>query len=246
MKKLLFLFIATFFLFSFAEKNTLKKNYAEFELAGKTLMISKYEVSNGEYYDFLNEIKHDGKKLTIARVYSENWQTDLETPSPFEDYYFGHESYKNYPLVNVSYQGAEMYCEWLSEKLSKENNLKIIARLPTQEEWLYAAKGGDENSIYGWTGTEIVNKDGYLYGNFKKDDEESNTIMAPVDAYQPNKLGLYNCSGNVAEMIQTNNVSMGGSWKTNQADIALSKSANDYSKANTYTGFRVILEIEKH
>lgn len=244
MKNLFLLFIATIFLFAFTESVNLKKDYSVFEINGKTLYIAKYEVSNGEYYSFLNDIKHDGKKLTIARVYSNNWLTELENGAPFEAHYFGNESYFNYPVVNINKEGAELYCNWLSEKLSTELGKKIIARLPTQEEWLYAAKGGDEHALYGWKGNQLSNKEGNLFANYKKDDSESNAITAPVDAFKANQLGLYNCSGNVAEMIQTENISMGGSWATLQEDIALSKSAKDYNKANPFTGFRIVLEIE--
>ena len=242
MKSIQFICLSLLF-FSFTEKNSLKREFSEIEMNGKTLYIAKYEVSNGLYYKFLNDIKHDGKTLTKARVYSENWNNVLENPQPYIDTYFGEEDYFNYPVVNISHEGARLYCAWLSEKLSLQLNKNVIARLPTQEEWMFAAQAGQSEAIYGWDGTELEDKTGYL-GNFKTNDSTDKSITAPITAYNANQLGLYNCSGNVAEMIQTKNISMGGSWATLEEDITLSQSAQDYSKANPQTGFRVILEID--
>ena len=205
--------------------------------------MSKYEVSNGEYYDFLNAIKTDPDALRTAQVYDSKWNDVLDSPTPFVNYYFSHESYRNYPVVNVSYEGALAYCKYLSTKLSEEQGKKITVKLPTTEEWLFAASGGNVEMQFGWGKTEMMNKDGYAYANFRLNNTPSNSITTPVDAYIPNAFQLYNCSGNVSEMLAEKGKAIGGNWTTGLENIQLSESLIEYSEANPTIGFRVMLVL---
>jgi len=229
--------------FSFTRNSSLNEEYSKIIFNGKTLYISKYEVSNGNYYQFLDDIKYDGKLLTKARVYSQNWKDVEDFSIAFKDYYFGNEAYSNYPVVNISHEAAALYCTWLSKKMSEELNTTVIARLPTKEEWIYAAKATNTNALYTWTDNQISEKIAKEYANFTE-EEKQNIITAPVDAYKANAIGLHNCSGNVAEMIQTEGIALGGDWSSTLSELAIDNSEKTYTSANPYTGFRVILEIK--
>jgi gliding motility-associated lipoprotein GldK len=76
-------------------------------------------------------------------------------------------------------------------------------RLPTEEQWEWAARGGRTQSPYPWGGPYIVNKKGCYLANFKPNrgnySADGGLYTVRADAYWPNDYGLYNMSGNVAE-----------------------------------------------
>lgn len=98
----------------------------------------------------------------------------------------------------------------------------IYFRLPTTAEWQYAAKGGNKSKGYKYSGSDDIDEVAWYKGNSK------NTVH-DVALKKPNELGLYDMSGNYAEVtslhseIITDNTSSayhvldgndcGGSWK---------------------------------
>jgi sulfatase modifying factor 1 len=211
-------------------------------------IIFKTEVSNLSYREFLYDLKQQGAmdKWKIASVDSSRWSTKNWTNSAYIEHYHKHPAYNNYPVVNVSKEAAEMYCQWLTEKVNStlKGTSKIIFRLPTQKEWIKAAKGKLELSIYSWGGYRLHNAEGSYMCNclafggecisrdstgnyvFRRVDNNQYffsgdyaDITAPVKSYWPNGYGLYNMNGNVAEMISDKNVVVGGSWNDPGYDV---------------------------
>jgi formylglycine-generating enzyme required for sulfatase activity len=100
---------------------------------------------------------------------------------------------------------------------------KVKFRLPTDMEWITAAKGGNPAAIYPWEGGELRTSKGLYRCNFKRTVEDSIAVTgklkdnadvtAPVQSYWPNESGIYNMSGNVAEMLAEKGQTKGGSWQ---------------------------------
>ena len=65
-------------------------------------------------------------------------------------------------------------------------------RLPTEAEWEYAARGGNQSYGYIYAGSNTLGNVGWYYHN-------SNFQTHPVGTKSPNELGLYDMSGNVLE-----------------------------------------------
>jgi formylglycine-generating enzyme required for sulfatase activity len=154
----------------------------------------------------------------------------------------------NHPVLHVSWNDAEAYCEWLSRTTGKSY------KLPTEAEWEYAAGGGSTGRTK-WAGTDSESSLGsyaWYYAN-------SNSQTHPVGTKSPNGLGLYDMSGNVWEWCSdwykgypgssgvsdytgSSRVSRGGSWNFNSGycRVANRYYFTPFSRYN-YLGFRVVL-----
>jgi formylglycine-generating enzyme required for sulfatase activity len=129
---------------------------------------------------------------------------------PMTNMYFWHPAYDNYPVVGVSWKQARAFCIWRTNLLNNylvgsEQSIVNDFRLPTEAEWEYAARGGNDLSPYPWGGPYIRNARGCFLGNFKPmrgsyiDDGGFHTV--PIYSYNPNDYGLYCMAGNASEWV---------------------------------------------
>ena len=142
--------------------------------------LDKYEVSNGSYQNCVT----DGV-----------CEAPVNGGSSTRSSYYGNPVYDDYPVINVNWEMAEIYCNWRG------------ARLPTEAEWEIAAQGAG-----GWTypwgnvfdGLNVNFCDGSC-GN-----EEANTEFndgyadtAPVNSYPlgVSEFGIFNLAGNIWEWV---------------------------------------------
>jgi formylglycine-generating enzyme len=124
-----------------------------------SLLMSAYEMSNGEYTAYLNELKNQNQTAAyqLAKPDTSVWANDsnLRYNEPFVRYYFQHSGYKDYPLVGITHEQAFAYCNWLTQKTNNDPKRifkKVFVRLPTKAEWKYAAGAGNPNRYYPWKG----------------------------------------------------------------------------------------------
>jgi formylglycine-generating enzyme required for sulfatase activity len=180
-------------------------------------------------------------------------------------YYFQHDAYEDYPVVNIKKESAEAYCLWVQKRLSEKlKEFDISCRLPTKAEWTALAMGDPNVSTPYPFGYYLRNYKGLFQCNFKAlGDEYINANVdktpaiavnvtnygadgaiytTPSESYYPNGYGLYNICGNVAELVQEDQA-MGGSWNSYGYDVRIA-SAQDYNGANPTIGFRPILILK--
>jgi formylglycine-generating enzyme required for sulfatase activity len=158
----------------------------------------------------------------------------------------------NYPVTNVSWGDAIKFCNRLNIATGKQY------RLPTEAEWEYAARGGNQSQGYKYSGSNNL----YNVGWF---DVNSDSNIHIVGEKLPNELGIYDMSGNVWEWCndwyssyssasQTNptgpsyglgsgRVGRGGSWRSIATSCRVSIRSNGNNPYNNLNdvGFRVVL-----
>ena len=170
--------------------------------------------------------------------------------------------------VKVGKSSTVLYAEWLSQQTGQ------TYRLPSHEEWEYAARAGTETSFY-WGNNpsgrhanggnssfshkarrrleQRTNFENRWAGPWPEDQFSETT--APVGSYIPNAFGLYDVSGNVSELtcVQSNPGTAskcskfglrGGDYDSDPRFLRLSAD-QDYI-ADYGGGFRLVREIEDH
>lgn len=207
------------------------------------IFISQTEVSNEEYRTFLTFTAND-PAYAAALWDTAAWSKVLDYNGPFKEHYHSHPAYDSYPAVNMSQQGAALYCQWLTSQYNAKPDrqyTQVIIRLPTAEElttaigrsmgWQGAADGsgnmphaqfqndkGQYTANFRVTRQDAVKHDGLNPNTPTIDEEpflqEPALITAPVKSYIADDWGIYNLQGNVAEWTTSAHVTMGGSYAT--------------------------------
>jgi formylglycine-generating enzyme required for sulfatase activity len=101
-------------------------------------------------------------------------------------------AYSETPINNVSWQEAQDYCHWAG------------GRLPTEAEWEYAGRGGQDNQIYPFGNRVDYSLANYFptlrakVPSFKKKNFIETT---PVSKYPKNRWDLFDMAGNVNEWV---------------------------------------------
>jgi formylglycine-generating enzyme len=144
----------------------------------------------------------------IVNVYPDTimWLRDFQYSynDPKMKMYFSAPGYSNYPVVGVTWEQAQAFCQWRTQQFNSVHALEgQDYRLPTEAEWEYAARGGRKLMLYPWGGNYVRDSKGSYLANFKPmrgsyNDDDGTTTME-VARFPPNDFGLFDMAGNVAE-----------------------------------------------
>ena len=180
--------------------------------------LARHETTRTGYAEFLNAMHATNAPLDFAR-HGEEWQ-----PRWFEG---------RLPVANVTLNDAQNYCAWLGTKLG------CCARLPTEDEWEAAARGGLIGARYPWGWGDPAGRACFAASAPRR-----------VETFEPNPFGLYDMAGNVFEWCASavvaaeKIVAHGGSWAEHDPRLLevfyRAWFRRDYRGADV--GFRVLIE----
>lgn len=217
-----------------------------------TFALSKYETTFAQFKKFVDETGY----LTVAEVddagctvTGELAGKDTEwVPSKKHNWKDpGFPQQGNHPVVCVSWSDAQAYINWYSSKTGTQY------RLPTEEEWEYAARAGTFTMYY-WG-----NSPDRSYTNYRGTEENDKwKYTSPVGSLSPNNFGIHDVSGNVWEWVkscwrpnyrtecpnQDTKTRRGGSWFDSPRNIRLAyKGKNGKNARSVLNGFRIAHDI---
>ena len=166
----------------------------------------------------------------------------------------GHFKNGKHPVEQVTWKFAKEFTRKLSEKTGKSY------RLPTEAEWEYAARAGQETDHYFGTNDAAL-------GEYAWFDDNSDESTHPVGQRKPNAFGLYDMYGNVWEWLEdcwnhnyngaptdgsawlagdcSQRIARGGTWYSKPASVssaARAKFASELRYSTRGGGLRVVRE----
>ena len=190
-----------------------------------TFYMDICEVTVGQFKQFMRETGYEPGMVT-------NGDWNLEQ---FWDHVSGKVSPKkpgspsdNHPIIYVTWRDATAYCKWASK------------RLPSHEEWEWAARGGLVDKEYMWGDDESQARDyANYFGAGGKDKWDEST--APVGSFKPNGYGIFDMGGNVFEWCR-GGILRGGSWNSRTSLLRVAYRYHGGSEdGDYYHGFRCVV-----
>jgi formylglycine-generating enzyme required for sulfatase activity len=216
--------------------------------------IDRFEITNKEYRDFLSDLSGDERE---ARTPDSSAWDESASRANWRTYFYGSER-SDYPVVAVTWRDAKEYCKWEGK------------RLPTEAEWEYAARAGRVGGVYPWAGFSPRDPQGRYLANFNPGRQgqaaDGYAFTAPVGTYPPNKWGLHDVAGNVAEWVEdaytpsysalsgldpvytdpeeNRRVVRGGSWSSNAFQIGVGvRNYQPKDEPSARIGFRCAADV---
>lgn len=124
-----------------------KISYRGEEVILDPFILRNQTITNLEYKIFLADLIKNNKTEDYekAMVKSEVWN-NYAHPT-LAALYFSDDKYNNFPVVNISTDGAILFCQWLETEINNylqqhKSKSKIKIRLPFDSEWIFATKRG--------------------------------------------------------------------------------------------------------
>ncbi|HUY32454.1 MAG TPA: SUMF1/EgtB/PvdO family nonheme iron enzyme [Pirellulales bacterium] len=170
----------------------------------KPFFMGVNEVTLGEFLKFYHAAKY---RCECERDGKGGWGFTGDMPeqrrafTPW-DWGFSAQTQKH-PVVNVTWNDATAFCQWLSKQEGEEY------RLPTEAEWEYACRAGTTTRFYNGDDPEGLVKIGNVPdGTLKQKltwwpdvvkSKDGYAFTAPGGRFRANAFGLYDMTGNAME-----------------------------------------------
>jgi formylglycine-generating enzyme required for sulfatase activity len=169
----------------------------------KPFYLGVYPVTRGQFAAFAKDAGYKTEAETDGKGgYGYNaTKKGFEQDTKYSWRNPGFDQPDDHPVVNVTWNDAKKFCEWLSKKEGK------TYELPTEAEWEYACRAGTTTRF--WCGDKDEDlkgnanladasfKEKYPDGKWAVSWDDGYPFTSPVGKFKPNPWGLYDMHGNV-------------------------------------------------
>jgi iron(II)-dependent oxidoreductase len=189
--------------------------------------MDRTEVTNAEYVDFVRDMRYEVPS---------HWVRGQPLPGQ-----------EKWPVVNVSPKDAEAFAEWRSKRDG------VTYRLPTEEEWEFAARSGGEYKLFPWGDTwqdqSAVVKEAapQPVGTYPEGKDRWGVVDLIGNAWEwtSSKASIYNGAAEIPAATKEWVVARGGSYASDPKDrqIPISATYRDWFPPTTRHqnfGFRLV------
>ena len=161
-----------------------------------SFFIDKTEVSNVNYRMYLFWVEHVfGSGNNTPGSYEEEiidgekpdtlvWRSELSYNEPYVEYYFRHPSFNYYPVVGVSWNQADHYCKWRSDRVNEHKLMEKNKQYIDPKSVVGLVKNGYNNDS-----TQIFSTKAYLLGAYdhkgKFATSKANPLTTPDGKARP-------------------------------------------------------------
>ncbi len=239
----------------------------------RPLYVGTYEVTVGQFVQFYkaanyqNRWSRQGAETGGGLAPDKEGKLDGAFEARFVPWDWGHpQQTDNHPAVDVSWNDATAFCDWLSAQDRRRY------RLPTEAEWEYACRAGTTTLFYNGDEKERLAEIGNFADAALREQSafqwavrgrDGYPFTAPVGKFQPNAFGLYDTLGNAWERCAdwyddkyygqspmddppgpadgTLRIFRGGGWDYSPSSAAQRK-GGDPAVRSILIGFRVVCE----
>ncbi len=176
----------------------------------RAFALGRTEVTVGEFRRFVRASGHitDAEQGGNSSVYDEKGgRIAVRAGVTWRSNYLGEDAQENDPVVHVSFNDAQAYAAWLSERTGR------AYRLPSEAEFEYALRAGTSTRNWWGNGNPLR-----VVGNYTGDGDRSRTGRswtrafprysdgyfgpAPVASFPANAFGVHDMNGNVSEWVE--------------------------------------------
>lgn len=206
--------------------------------------LDRFEITNEQYAKFLTETESPSRQW--FDIFAPSFQIERSG-----DVYLPIEGMENHPVVEVSWDGALAYCEWVGGSLPTESEWEYAAR--GEQGWLFPWGNDDNRTFFNHCDAQCPES----YADFNGNDGFATT--APVGSYEEGEswVGAMDLAGNVAEWTLYgfwkydepekstsgfHKVVRGGSWKNSwQQSYSIIRNYPAAHERDAFVGFRCVM-----
>jgi gliding motility-associated lipoprotein GldJ len=142
--------------------------------------MDETEVSNQDWLDYLHwtaitfpqdrELYYDALPDTLV------WRKPLSYNEPYVDNYLRHPAFQDYPVVGVTWEQAQAYCQWRTDR-TNENILRETGRMVSWKDLNGGGKKGAAAPAADASAAQPFNTDIYLNGQMKGPGVDGKKMM---------------------------------------------------------------------